>query len=116
MDKVDLAAAFERIDVPWSPRIVARYNGNKVFLAKARGEFVWHSHPETDDLFLVLDGRLTIDLPDGVVDLGPGELYVVPAGVEHRPRSDTGASILLIEPEGTPNTGDRATAAPEVEL
>ena len=116
MEKVDLAAALERIDAPWSPRIVARYNGNKVFLAKARGEFVWHSHPETDDLFLVLDGRLTIDLPDGVVDLGPGELYVVPAGVEHRPRSDTGASILLIEPEGTPNTGDRATAAPEVEL
>ena len=112
-EKVDLAAAFACVDEPWSPRIVARYNGNKVFLAKAKGAFTWHSHPETDDLFLVLEGRLTIDLPDGSVELGPGELYVVPAGVEHRPRSEEGASVLLIEPEGTPNTGDPATAAPE---
>ncbi len=116
MGKVDLAAAFERIAAPWSPRIVARYNGNKVSLAKAKGEFVWHAHPETDDLLLVLEGRLTIDLSDGSVELGPGELYVVPAGVEHRPRSDEGASILLTEPEGTPNTGDPETAVPEVEL
>jgi mannose-6-phosphate isomerase-like protein (cupin superfamily) len=116
VEKVDLAAALARIDEPWSPRIVARYNGNKVFLAKAKGEFVWHSHPETDDLFLVVEGRLTIDLPDGSVELGPGELYVVPRGVEHRPRSDGGASVLLIEPEGTPNTGDPSTAAPEIEL
>ena len=116
MDKVGLAAALERIDAPWSPRIVARYNGNKVFLAKAKGEFVWHSHPETDDLFLVLEGRLTIDLRDRSIELGPGELFVVPAGAEHRPRSEEGASILLIEPEGTPNTGDAETAAPEREL
>jgi mannose-6-phosphate isomerase-like protein (cupin superfamily) len=116
VEKVDLAAALARIDEPWSPRIVARYNGNKVFLAKAKGEFVWHSHPETDDLFLVVEGRLTIDLPDRSVELGPGELYVVPRGVEHRPRSDGGASVLLIEPEGTPNTGDPSTAAPEIEL
>ena len=115
MEKVELAAALERIDVPWSPRIVARYNDNKVVLGRAQGEFVWHSHPETDDLFLVLEGRLTIDLRDRSIELGPGELFVVPAGVEHRPRSEEGASILLIEPEGTPNTGDPATAAPEVE-
>jgi mannose-6-phosphate isomerase-like protein (cupin superfamily) len=116
VEKVELASALARIDAPWSPRIVARYNGNKVFLARAEGEFVWHSHPDTDDLFLVLEGRLTIDLPDGSVELGPGELYVVPAGVEHRPRSKDGASVLVIEPDGTPNTGDPATAAPEVEL
>ena len=116
MDKVDLAAALERIDEPWSPRIVARYNENKVVVGKAKGEFVWHSHPDTDDLFIVLEGRLTIDLRDRSVELGPGELFVVPAGVEHRPRSEEGASILLVEPEGTPNTGDPATAAPEVEL
>jgi mannose-6-phosphate isomerase-like protein (cupin superfamily) len=114
-DKVELAAKLEAIDEPWSPRIVGRYNGNKIFLAKARGEFVWHSHPETDDLFLVLDGRLTIQLRDRDVELGPGELFVVPRGVEHCPRSETGASLLLIEPEGTPNTGDAATAAPELE-
>ncbi len=114
--KVDLTAALATFDEPWSPRIVARYNENKVFLAKAKDEFVWHSHPDTDDLFLVLDGHLTIELRDGNVELGPGELFVVPRGVEHRPRSDSGASVLLIEPAGTPNTGDPATAAPEVEL
>jgi len=116
VEKVDLAAAFERIEAPWSPRIVARYNDNKVFLARAKGEFTWHSHPETDDLFLVVEGHLSIDLPDRTIELGPGELFVVPAGVEHRPRSEEGASILLIEPMGTPNTGDPETAAPEVEL
>ena len=115
-DKVDLTAGLATFDEPFSPRIVARYNGNKVFLAKAKGEFVWHSHPDTDDLFLVLEGRLTIQLRDGDVELGPGELYVVPRGVEHCPRSDEGASILLIEPEGTPNTGDPATAASEREI
>jgi mannose-6-phosphate isomerase-like protein (cupin superfamily) len=114
--KVDLAAALATFDEPWSPRIVALYNGNKIFLAKAKCEFVWHSHPETDDLFLVLEGRLTIQLRDGDVELGPGELFVVPRGVEHCPRSDDGASLLVIEPEATPNTGDPATAAAEVEL
>ncbi|HVU78629.1 MAG TPA: cupin domain-containing protein, partial [Gaiellaceae bacterium] len=114
--KVDLAAALATFTEPWAPRIVGHYNDNKIFLARARGAFVWHSHPDTDDLFLVLEGQLTIELRDGAVELGPGELYVVPRGVEHRPRSDEGASILLIEPEGTPNTGDPATAATEVEL
>ena len=114
-EPVDLHAKLAAFDESWSPRIVARYNGNKVFLAKAKGEFVWHSHPQTDDFFLVLDGELTIDLPDGSVTLGRGDLYVVPAGVEHRPRSEHGASVLLVEPEGTPNTGDPETAAPERE-
>ncbi len=113
--KIDLAAALATFGEPWSPRIVGRYNRNKIFLAKAKGEFVWHSHPDTDDLFLVLEGRLTIQLRDGDIELGPGEMFVVPRGVEHCPRSDEGASIPLIEPEGTPNTGDPATAAAEVE-
>jgi mannose-6-phosphate isomerase-like protein (cupin superfamily) len=81
-------------------------NDYKVLVVKAHGEFVWHSHPETDDFFLVLDGLLTIQLRDGDVDLGPGELYVVPRGVEHCPRSDEGAHVLLIEPLATVNTGD----------
>ncbi len=114
--KVDLAAALATFTEPWTPRIVGRYNENKIFLAKAKGEFVWHCHPDTDDLFLVLDGRLTIQMRDRDVELGPGELFVVPRGVEHCPRSADGASILLIEPEGTPNTGDPATAASEVDL
>jgi len=114
--KVDLSAALATFTEPWSPRIVGHYNDNKIFLAKAEGDFVWHSHPDTDDLFLVLDGRLTIQMRDRNIELGPGQLFVVPRGVEHCPRSDDGASILLIEPEGTPNTGDPATAAPEVKL
>lgn len=116
-DKVNLAAKLASFDEAFSPRIVAYYNDNKVQVAKTRGEFVWHSHPDTDDLFLVLAGRLTIELRDGVVELEPGDLYVVPRGVEHRPRADPEAHVLLIEPRGTPNTGDAdATPAPEVEI
>lgn len=95
----------------WSPKIVAGFNGHDVMLVKVRGEFVWHSHPDTDDLFLVLSGRLTIQLRDGDVELGPGELYVVPRGVEHRPCARDETHLLLIEPAGTPNTGDPETAA-----
>jgi mannose-6-phosphate isomerase-like protein (cupin superfamily) len=103
--KVNLAARLARFDDVFAPRLVARLNDYKVLLVKVLGEFVWHSHPETDEFFLVLDGRLTIQLRDGDVELGPGELYVVPRGVEHCPRSDEGAQVLLIEPLATVNTG-----------
>jgi mannose-6-phosphate isomerase-like protein (cupin superfamily) len=79
---------------------------------KAQGEFVWHKHDETDDLFLVLRGELTIELRDGSVTLRAGDLFVVPKGVEHRPVATEEVHVLLIEPSGTPNTGDRATAQP----
>jgi mannose-6-phosphate isomerase-like protein (cupin superfamily) len=115
--KVNLAEALASFDESFSPRIVAYYNDNKVQVAKTRGAFVWHSHPETDDLFIVLRGRLVIELRDGEVELEEGELYVVPRGVEHRPRADGEAHVLLIEPRGTPNTGDSgAPGAPEIEL
>ena len=115
---VDLAAALASFGEAFQPRIVGHYNDSKIQVAKVRGEFVWHSHAETDDFFLVLSGRLTIQLRDGDVELGPGELYVVPAGVEHCPKADEEAHILLIEPTGTPNTGDSTEreAAPEREL
>ncbi len=116
-EPVDLAAALATIDEAFSPRIVGYYNDSKIMVAKVRGEFVWHAHPETDDFFLVLDGRLTIQLRDRDVELGPGQLFVVPRGVEHRPVSRGDAQILLIEPRGTPNTGDSGVApAPEREL
>ena len=95
----------------WSPKIVAQFNGHDVMVVKVKGGFVWHSHAETDDLFLVLKGNLIIELRDGEVRLGPGDLYVVPKGVEHRPVAEEEAHLLLIEPHGTPNTGDPATAA-----
>ena len=100
----------------WSPRIVAAFNGHDVMVVKVQGEFVWHAHPETDDFFLVLKGRLTIQMRDGDVRLGPGELFVVPRGVEHRPVAEEETHLLLIEPMGTPNTGDVATAATKVAI
>ncbi len=116
-EPVSLAGKLAGLEEHFSPRIVARYNGNKVCVVKVLGEFVWHAHPDTDDFFLVLDGRLTIDLEDGAVELGPDELYVVPPGVRHRPRAEVETHVLLIEPEGTPNTGDSTErqAAPERE-
>ena len=91
---------------------MAEFNGHDIMVVKAQGEFVWHKHDETDDLFLVLRGELTIELRDGSVTLRPGELFVVPKGVEHRPVAKEEVHLLLIEPSGTPNTGDRATAQP----
>jgi mannose-6-phosphate isomerase-like protein (cupin superfamily) len=116
-DKVNLAEALGSFDEAFQPRIVGYYNDSKIQVAKARGEFVWHSHPDTDDFFLVVTGRLTIQLRDRDVELGPGELFVVPAGVEHCPRAEPEAHVLLIEPRGTPNTGDSGVvAAPEQEI
>lgn len=95
----------------WSPKIVEKYNGHDIMVVKAKGEFVWHAHPDTDDFFLVLKGNLTIQMRDGDVHLKAGDLYVVPKGVEHRPVAAEEVHLLLIEPVGTPNTGDDATAA-----
>ena len=110
MTAINLAAKLAAFDDLWSPKIVTQFNGNDVMVVKINGEFVWHSHPETDDFFLVLFGQVTIQLRDGNVILNPGDLYVVPKGVEHCPMSSDEAHLLLIEPAGTPNTGDTATA------
>jgi mannose-6-phosphate isomerase-like protein (cupin superfamily) len=105
-DKVNLAEKLSLFDEHWRPKIVARINDSDVRIVKVKGEFVWHKHDDTDDFFLVLKGRLTIQLRDRDVDLEEGELFVVPRGVEHCPRADEEASLLLIEPAGTVNTGD----------
>ena len=105
-DKVNLAAALEQIGEAYAPRIVADLNDYKVFVVKTKGEFVWHKHDDTDDFFLVLSGRLTIQLRDRDVVIGPGELFVVPRGVEHCPKADEETHVLLIEPRDTVNTGD----------
>lgn len=90
----------------WSPRIVAQMNEYHFKLAKLQGEFVWHDHPETDEVFLVLHGQLEIQFRDGSVTLNEGEMYVVPKGVEHKPVAVQECHILLVEPAGTVNTGD----------
>jgi mannose-6-phosphate isomerase-like protein (cupin superfamily) len=89
----------------WNPRIVGAYNGNELRVAKLRGEFTWHSHVETDELFLVIDGDLTIEFRDGVRHLSAGEALVVPKGVEHRPVAPDECAVLLLDREGEPNTG-----------
>jgi mannose-6-phosphate isomerase-like protein (cupin superfamily) len=106
-DRIDLAEKLALLDAPYSPGVVARMNDLKVEVVKVLGEFVWHKHDDTDDFFLVLKGRLTIQLRDrDDVVLDEGQLYVVPRGVEHCPRADEETHVLLIEPLGTANTGD----------
>lgn len=110
---IDLAHKLAQFSEHWAPHTVAEFNGHDVMVAKIHGEYQWHAHPDTDDLFLVLKGTVEIDLPGGVtVTLAPGQLYVVPRGVLHRPRAMAEAHILLMEATGTPNSGDVATAAP----
>jgi mannose-6-phosphate isomerase-like protein (cupin superfamily) len=106
MQSVNLADKLSLFDDHWQPRIVAETNGQKVMLVKVLGEFVWHSHADSDDFFLVLSGRLLIDLPEETITLAPGEMFVVPRGVEHRPRAEELTELLLIEPLGVANTGD----------
>lgn len=109
---INLAAKLEGFDEHWAPRTVAEFNGHDVMVVKVLGEFNWHHHDDTDDFFLVLSGRITIRMHEGDVELGPGELFVVPRGVEHAPMAAEESHLLLIEPTGTANTGDVASAAP----
>jgi mannose-6-phosphate isomerase-like protein (cupin superfamily) len=106
MRPLNLSAALGTFDEPWAPRTVATVNDYDVRVFRARDEFARHTHPDTDELFLVLEGRLTIRMDDGDVELGPGDLYVVPRGVAHQPYSAEGAAGLLLEPSSTVNTGD----------
>lgn len=103
---VNLEEKFGLLAEYWQPRVVAELNDYQFKIARVKGEFVWHDHADTDEAFLVLEGTLRIDLPEGAVHLGPGELYVVPSGVRHRPVADEEVKLLLIEPRGVVNTGE----------
>ena len=113
---INLAEKLASFSEYWSPKIVGDYNGNDLLVVKLKGEFVWHSHADTDDFFMVLKGRLTIQLRDRDVVLNPREVFVVPKGVEHCPKADEDCHVLLIEPRGTPNTGNAETAAQKVAI
>ena len=102
----NLIEALSKVDDHWSARRVVSLNDYEVKVVKVQGEFVWHTHDETDELFLVISGRLTIQLRDGDIELGPHDVYVVPRGVEHCPRAEEETHIVLVEPRGTVNTGD----------
>ncbi|HSV21121.1 MAG TPA: cupin domain-containing protein [Casimicrobiaceae bacterium] len=109
-EAVNLRAKLARFSEHWSPKIVARMNDYEFKVAKIQGEFVWHSHADTDEAFIVIEGHMVIELRDGSVALGPGELYVVPRGVEHRPVAREECRILLVEPRDTVNTGSAGGA------
>ena len=116
MEVINLDEKFGRFNEHWKPKILARLNDYHVKAVKLQGAFVWHKHDETDELFLVTKGSLLIRLRDRDVSIGPGELLVVPKGVEHQPVAEEECEVLLIEPAGTPNTGDAGgarTAQPE---
>ena len=94
----------------WAPKVIAEMNNYQFKLVKIQGEFVWHSHADTDDVFIVLEGNMTIELRDGRVDLGPGEMFVVPKAMEHKPFAASECKLLLVEPCGVANTGDAGGA------
>ena len=94
---------------PWQPRVVVEMNDYQFKLVRLEGDFVWHAHADTDEVFIVLEGRLRIDFRDGAVELAAGEMFVVPKGVEHKPFADGEAKVLLVEPRGVVNTGDAAS-------
>jgi mannose-6-phosphate isomerase-like protein (cupin superfamily) len=112
MPAINLAEKLSTFSEHWQPRVIGQFNGHDVMVVKIKGEFVWHQHDDTDDFFLVLKGNITIRMDDGDVALSPGEVFVVPKGVQHCPVAEEDAQILLIEPTGTPNNGNTATAAP----
>jgi mannose-6-phosphate isomerase-like protein (cupin superfamily) len=103
---VNIAEKLASFEDHWNPRVVANYNGNEVRLVKALGEFTWHSHQDTDELFLIVSGELRIEFRDQVRTFGPGEFVVVPRGVEHRPVAESECHILFLDREGESNTGD----------
>lgn len=114
--KVNLAEKLALFSSHWDPQVIADYNENEVMLVKFQGEFPFHSHADTDDFFLVLEGEMVMDLEDDAVPVKAGELYIVPKGVRHRPKAEAECKVLLIEPKGEPNTGNAATAAPKPRL
>ncbi len=103
---INLAQKLTQFSDHWSPKIVAQMNDYHFKLAKFQGEFVWHSHAETDELFIVIDGYMCIDFRDGSVELKAGEMFVVPKGLEHKPAAEQECHVMLVEPAGTLNTGD----------
>ncbi|MDQ2841885.1 MAG: cupin domain-containing protein [Acidobacteriota bacterium] len=112
-EKVNLQTKLSLFTEYFAPRTIAQFNGHDVMVAKLTGPFIWHKHDDTDDFFLVISGSLEIELRDRAITLGPGELYIVPKGVEHRPFAREEVHLLLIERSGTANTGDETTAAPK---
>ena len=109
MEKINLTDKFSIFDEHWSPKVIAELNGQHVKVAKIQGEFEWHQHENEDELFWVVKGLLKIHLRDRTIELNPGEIFVVPKGVEHKPAADNEVHIVMFEPAGTVNTGSNVS-------
>lgn len=105
-NKVNFQEKFSKFSEFWSPKVIAEMNDYQFKLAKFKGEFTWHDHKDTDEVFMVMEGSMTIELRDQTVHLSEGEMFVVPKGVEHKPSAENECKVLLIEPRGVVNTGD----------
>ena len=103
---INFAQKYGLFTEQWQPKVVAELNDYQFKIVRIEGDFIWHDHPATDEAFIVLEGMLRIDLPDGAVSIGPGEMYVVPKGLKHKPYAASEVKMLLIEPRGTLNTGE----------
>lgn len=103
---INLKDKLSKFKEHWSPKVIAEMNDYQFKLVKMQGEFVWHDHPETDEVFIVLDGNMSIDFRDGNVELSSGEMFVVPKRIEHKPRANNECRLLLVEPKGVVNTGN----------
>ena len=106
MKKINLASKYNKINEHWSPKVVAEMNDYQFKLAKIKDDFIWHSHEDTDETFIVIEGKISIEFEDETIELSEGEMIVVPKGKKHRPYADEEAKIMLIEPKGVRNTGD----------
>ncbi|MDP6213006.1 MAG: cupin domain-containing protein [Candidatus Thalassarchaeaceae archaeon] len=106
MDKINLREKLAVFSDQWSPKVIAEMNDYQFKLVKIEGEFVWHEHDDTDEAFIVIEGNMRIEFEDGSVELGEGEMYVVPRGVRHKPCADSECKVMLVEPRGVVNTGD----------
>lgn len=116
MKAINLSDKLSTFSEYWSPKIISQFNECDIMVVKVKGEFNWHAHEDTDDFFLVLEGKVNIQTENGDVEVNKGELYVVPKGVRHCPVAKEEAHLLLIEPKGTPNTGDIKTAAQKIQI
>jgi mannose-6-phosphate isomerase-like protein (cupin superfamily) len=106
MKSINFADKLSKFSDLWSPKVIAEMNDYQFKLAKLEGDFVWHNHPDTDEVFIVIEGSMKIELEDGVVELSAGEMYVVPKGVMHKPSAEKECQIMLVEPRGVVNTGE----------
>ena len=106
MKKINFTSKFSKFTDQWSPKVIAQMNDYQFKLAKIKNDFIWHSHEDTDETFIVIEGKISIEFEDETVELSEGEMIVVPKGKKHRPYADEEAKIMLIEPKGVRNTGD----------